>query len=182
MPLSELAHVDERTTLKALSHDCRHARIWPVSTLRSVLRSEFGRWLLLSLAVVAFGAVGILRVPSTDASTAGDITGFGFRMDGKECYFNVAYTVHGAQFHMKSPHGQRWCDYQPLFRRESSVVVYYDSSHPETATLTPRGRTPVAAVAIGLAGVVACCFFRMRRPRQRTALEQSASHSGIPTA
>jgi hypothetical protein len=127
--------------------------------------------LLLSLAVVVFGVVGILRVPSTDASTVGDIAGFGFRLDGKECYFNVAYTVHGTRFAMKSPHGQRWCGYQPLFRHQGSVVVYYDSSHPETATLAPRGRTPVAAVVIGLAGVVACGFFRMRRPRQRAASE-----------
>lgn len=168
--------------LKPLPHEVRHASIWPVSILRSVWRSEFRRWVLLSLAVVAFGAVGILRVPSTDASTAGDITGFGFRMDGKECYFNVAYTVHGVQFHMKSPHGERWCDYQPLFRSESSVLVYYDSSHPETATLTPRGPAPVSAVVFGLAGVVACCFLRIRRPRQRTPLEKSAPRSRVPTA
>lgn len=147
----------------------------------SILRSEFSRWLLLSLAVVAFGVVGILRVPSTDTSTVGDIAGFGFRMDGKACYLTVTYSVRGTPFRFQSPHEQRWCDYQPLYRRHGSVVVYYDSTNPETATLVPRGAAPVAAVAIGLAGVAACCLFRVRRPRQRTGPEQPTSLSATAT-
>lgn len=41
--------------------------------------------------------VGILRTPSTDASTLGDIAGYGFRLDGEECYLAVAYTVEGTR-------------------------------------------------------------------------------------
>ena len=33
------------------------------------LRSELVRWLLLSLAILAFGVIGIVRLPGTDAST-----------------------------------------------------------------------------------------------------------------
>lgn len=137
-----------------------------------VLRSEIGRWLLVSLAVAAFGVVGILRAPGTYASTIGDIAGFGFRMDGKQCYLTVTYTVDGETFRFQSPHEQRWCDYQPLYGQHGSVVVYYDSSDPGTATLTPRGTTPTAAVAIGLTGVAACCIVRIRRSRRRTAPRQ----------
>ncbi len=146
-----------------------------------ILRSEFSRWLLLSLAVVAFGVLSILRVPSTDASTVGDIAGYGFRMDGKECYLTVTYTVRGEAFRFQSSHEQRWCDYQPLYRRHGSVVVYYDSANPETATLTPRGAAPTAAVTIGLVGVAACCFYRIRGPRQRSGPEQSTPLSADAT-
>lgn len=146
-----------------------------------ILRSELGRWLLLSLAVAVFGALALLRVPSTDASTVGHIAGFGFRLDGKKCYLSVTYTVQGTPFRLQSPHERRWCDYQPLYRQDGSVVVYYRSSDPGTATLTPRGATPVAAVAIGLAGAAACCVVRMRRPRQRTAPQKPASVSADPS-
>ena len=144
-----------------------------------ILQSEVGRWLLLCLAVAAFGVIGIVRTPSTDATTVGDIAGFGFRMDGKQCYLTVTYTVRGAPFRFQSSHEQRWCDYQPLYRQHGSVVVYYDSSNPGTATLTPRGRTPMAAVVVGLTGVVACCVVQVRRSRRRSELQQSSANGAV---
>jgi hypothetical protein len=132
------------------------------------VRSEFSRWLLLSLAVVAFGIVGIVRAPGTDSSTVGDIAGFGFRMDGKQCYLTVTYTVDGAPFRFQTSHEQRWCAYQPLYRQDGSVIVYYNSSDPGTATLTPGGSAPMAAVLTGLTGFAACCIVRMWWSRRRT--------------
>lgn len=141
--------------------------------------SEFSRWLLISLAVAAFGVFGVLRVPSTDASTVGEIAGFGFRLDGKQCYVSVSYTVRGTPFRYQSPHEKGWCDYQTLYRQHGSVVVYYDSASPETATLTPRGATPMVAVIIGLLGVGTCCIVRLRRPRQRTAAAEPSSVTAV---
>ena len=143
-----------------------------------ILRSGVMRWLLVSLAVLAFGVVGILRTPSTDASTPGDVSGFGFRLDGKECYLTVAYTVDGTRFHVQSPHERRWCDYQPLYRHGGSVIVYYDSSEHGTATLTPRGVVPMTSVLIGLAGVGACGACRLRRPGRSA---RRADRQAIPT-
>lgn len=131
-----------------------------------LLRSELVRWLLLSLAILAFGVIGIVRAPSTDASTTGKIAGFGFRLDGKQCYLTVAYTVEGSDFRFDSSHDDRWCAYQGLYRRDSDVVVYYDSSDPGTATLTPRGALPMASVAIGLVGLGACGAYRAKRQRR----------------
>jgi hypothetical protein len=163
--------------VESLRREFGHASISPVG----ILRSEFSRWLLLSLAVAAFGVLGIMRAPSTDTATVGDIAGFGFRMDGKQCYLTVTYTVRGSSFRFQSSHEQRWCDYQPLYRQEGSVVVYYDSTNPETATLTPRGTTPMAAVIIGLTGVAACCALQMRRSRRRSELQRPSAVSAVPT-
>jgi hypothetical protein len=135
------------------------------------------RWLLVSLALLAFGVVGILRTPSTNESTLGTVAGFGFRMDGEECYLTVAYTVEGERFHFQSPHESRWCDYQPLYRQAGSIMVFYDSSDHGTATLTPRGDLPMTSTLIGLAGLGACCVYRVRRPRRSGRPPQSASPS-----
>ncbi|WP_182523533.1 DUF3592 domain-containing protein [Nocardioides dongkuii] len=146
-----------------------------------ILRSEFFRWLLLSLAVAAFGVVGILRVPSTDASTVGDVAGFGFRLDGQQCYLTVTYKVRGTSYRFQSPRGQEWCGYEPLYRRDGSVVVYYDSSDPGTATLTPRGATPMVAVVLGLVTAAACCVLRLGRPRRRTVLPHATTVTATTT-
>jgi hypothetical protein len=95
-------------------------------------------WLLLSLAAAAFGVVGVLRAPSTDAATVDDIAGFGYRMDGKQCYLTLTYTVRGASYRFQSSDEQRWCDYQPLYRQHGSVIVYYDSSNPNGDTHATR--------------------------------------------
>lgn len=140
-----------------------------------ILRSELMRWLLVSVAFLAFGVVGILRTPSTDAATLGKVAGFGFRLDGRECYLTVAYTVDGKTFHFQSSRDGRWCDFQPLYRQEGSVMVYYDSSDHEMATLTPRGELPMTSVLIGLVGVGACCVFRVRRPSRAARPPQSVA-------
>jgi hypothetical protein len=147
--------------------------------MRSVLllRSELVRWLLLSLAILAFGVFGIVRVPSTDAATTGKIAGFGFRLDGKECYLTVAYAVEGTAFRFDSSHDDRWCDYQDLYRRDGDVVVYYDSTDPGTATLMPRGGLPMAAAAIGLVGLGACGAQGVRRIRR----DEAAGSVGVTT-
>lgn len=137
-----------------------------------VLRAEFTRWLVLSLAVAAFGVVGLLRAPSTDASTLGEVAGFGFRLDGEQCYLTVAYTVGDEEFRWQSSHEQRWCDYQPLYRQQGSVVVYYDSASPGTATLDPRGTAPMTALILGTTGVVVCGAAWLRRSRRRLDPQQ----------
>ena len=139
------------------------------------LRSELVRWLLVSLAILAFGVIGIVRVPSTDASTLGKIAGFGFRLDGKECYLTVAYTVESADLRFNSSHDGRWCAYRDAYRRETYVPVYYDSSNPDRATLTPRGTLPMASVAIGLVGLAVCGACCVRRSR----LSDTGARTGI---
>lgn len=131
-----------------------------------LLRSELVRWLLVSLAILGFGVIGIVRVPSTDASTLGKIAGFGFRLDSQECYLAVNYTARGTDFRFNSSHDRRWCAYRDVYRRDSYVPVFYDSSNPDRATLIPRGPLPMASVAIGLVGLAVCGAYSVRRSRR----------------
>ena len=122
-----------------------------------------------------FGVVGMQRTPSTDASTLGDVAGYGFRLDGEECYLTVAYTVEGTRFRFSLPMTGDGATTGPLYRHQGSVIVYYDSSDPGTATLTPRGVLPMTSVLIGLVGVGACGVYRGRRPHRSARPAQSAS-------
>ncbi len=130
------------------------------------LKSEPARWLLISLAVFLFGLFSILRTPSTDATTVGEVSGIGAQLDGSGCYLTVKYTVDENSFHTQTSQEEKWCDFRSriLFgKTELVIVVHYDSSAPETATLTPRGRLPAAATVLGAAGVLVCGNQLLRR-------------------
>lgn len=65
-------------------------------------RSALTMVLLGSLALVVVGLVVLVRVPGPDHHVPGEITGFGGKLDGSECYMNVSYTVDGQSFRMKT--------------------------------------------------------------------------------
>lgn len=134
------------------------------------LRSALFPWLAISSAVLLFGIFAFLRVPSTDATTVGQLTGFGAKLDNSKCYLSVSYTVDGVKSHLETPQEKKWCGYAPLLKRRTKtpLVVHYDSAKPTEATLTPRGRLPSAAIVGGLAGVLLAGTQMALRRRRRS--------------
>ncbi|GAA1478845.1 hypothetical protein GCM10009623_32910 [Nocardioides aestuarii] len=152
-----------------------------------VLRSDVGRWALVSLAVVVLGIVGVVRTPGPDTSVMGRVAGFGFKLDGSACYLTVAYSVDGRDLHFRTPSERRWCGYNPRDRprdRTVPVLVFYDVDDVDDvddATLTPRGRGPAVAIGAGLAGLTLCGFRAGRRNRRQRRKEPAAEVSGPST-
>lgn len=128
------------------------------------------RWLLASLALVVGGLAIVLSTPSAEASTPGTVSGFGFRLDGSRCHLNVTYTVDGTKHRIKTDEQKRWCAYQPNHDdadASPTPVVFYDASAPERATLSPRGRLPTVAIALGSVGALVCAARIAKREPQR---------------
>lgn len=122
--------------------------------------------MLCSLALIVVGLALVLRVPDMDHHVSGRIGGFGWKMDGSECYMNVRYTVDGEKYRLKSSRDKRWCGYGDLHKiGKQYIPVYFDPATPEDGTLTPRGPWPKRAIALGVLGLLGCVIVAQRRRR-----------------
>lgn len=132
----------------------------------TLIRSTLVRWAVGSLALTVVGLALVVRVPDMDHHVPGRVGGFGWKMDGSECYMNVSYTVDGQKFRITSSRDKRWCGYGGLHMiGKQYIPVYFEPATPEDGTLTPRGPWPMRSIALGGLGLLGCLVAARRRAR-----------------